>query len=220
VWRASAQWEALRRTDTRVLVGLLAAATPIGLAGYSLVSGNTIFLARNLSASVTAILLLLGAAFAAMPRRTGLAAGAVVLLTVGVGAVKTLDPDTRRPPLEQAARYIDAHARRGDPVIDFAFKPSSSFLSRRLQIYFDRPHPVHQAGYEDALAWRAAARGRRVFMVLTLEGFNDGIPRASGPGARFPLIGRSPLLRGSPPVVVLQFARASVEARRETGKLP
>jgi hypothetical protein len=196
----------VRVSRTALLVVLLALATPVGLAVYTLLPGPNLFSARNLNASLPAAVLLLAAIVTALPRLAAVAATAVTLAVFGMGAARTFDPDTQRPPLKDAAEYVDAHARPGEPVIDFALSPRSDILNRGLQPYFERPHPVYQAGVDDDRAWRVAADGRRVFMVLFQDESLRGIPRASGPGRRFPLVARSKLYPGTSQYIVLTYA--------------
>jgi hypothetical protein len=205
--RTPTQWKELAGSSSFALMALLAVATPIGLLGYSFVSGNDIYLARNLSASLPAAVLLVALLLTWSRGWVGIALSFSALSAVAVGTLKTLDSDTQRPAIKQAARYIDAHAKPGEPVVDVAYHPSSSPLGRRLQLYFERPHRVYQAGDDDQPAWRTAADGRRVFLVAERVGLFERIPRRLGPGRQFVLRDQSPTYPGQARVFVLVYER-------------
>jgi hypothetical protein len=99
-----------------------------------------------------------------------------------------LDDDNRRPPFEDAARFIDARAQPGDGVIDFFFNPRSSTSGRDLVVNLKGRYGLYRAGQDDDLAWeRADASGGRVFLVVPQIGPLRGVPRRVGPGGAFPL---------------------------------
>jgi mannosyltransferase len=166
------------------LLALIAVATPVAVFLYSAVSTN-ILVPRSFSASLPAAVLVIGWLVSSMRRQAALVGTTVLLAALAVGAVRTLDDDFRRPPFRDAARFIDARAGPGDPVIQFA--PPGTVLSRQLSIYFDSPHDVFSATFTDDRAWKRGAEGHRVFLVVPQVGLLRGIPRRSGPDKRFPL---------------------------------
>jgi len=99
------------------LLALIAIATPVGALLYSL-GPQSVFLPRNMIPSLPAAALLLGFALARAGRVSGLIAAAAVLIAVGIGAWKTLEPRYQRPPYRAAARYIEKHGRPGDAVLN------------------------------------------------------------------------------------------------------
>ncbi|MFN8175133.1 MAG: glycosyltransferase family 39 protein [Solirubrobacteraceae bacterium] len=173
---------ALRRvplSDGLALLILLAAVAPLGVLGYSWLEHN-IFLARNMMASLAAILLLLGWAIASLPRVAGLAAGAATLAAVLVGSVLMLQPSYQRAPYRAAAGWVGDRYRPGDSVLDYSFRPLSDPLARTVSIYLPGT-AFFEATIDEAGAWRRAARGGRVFIVLPQAGPFQGLPPSIGP---------------------------------------
>lgn len=199
------RWKPAKPPPGVGLLALLALASPVSLVLYSAL-GTDIWVARNLSASLPAVYLLVAALIASLGSLVRLAAACLVLLGLGVGAVKTLDEDNARPPLKQAAERIDRRASAGDPVIDILFQPNYPALKRGLQINFERRHRVYRGGVDDDAAWRKAARGSHVFMVVAQVGPLKGIPRRSGPSPGYPLQSAR-ILPGFMPVGVFEYAR-------------
>lgn len=149
------------------LLLLLAAATPVGLGLYALVTGDTLLSARNLAASVPAGAALLGVALTApRPAWAARACAAAVLFALAVGALRTRgeDADVRNSQNRHIAGVIDREARPGDAVLLVTPEAARSPLGRALAIYFARPHP-YATSAGPAKAWAAIRRGRRVFLV-------------------------------------------------------
>jgi hypothetical protein len=158
------------RPETALLIAC-ALAAPVGLLAGGVVSGHTVFLPRSLSPSLPAAVVLVGALVA--PRRA-LPAAAIVLAVLALAAVRTLDPDHRRPDSRAIAHWIDREARPGEPVILLSLGTPDQAASRFLQRYYERPHPEGFVGFGDAAVWRkAAADGRRVFVVTPLGDLLD-----------------------------------------------
>jgi hypothetical protein len=179
---------ALRLSSPVVLIGLLAVATPAGVALISVRPGMSFMLARNLSPSLVAIALLVAWLLVSLHRRAAIPAVAVVLAALTIGAVQTLDRDNRRPAYRDVAHFIDARARPGDPVIQHFFVDPGKALGRILAVNFDRPHPLFPTGMSEAPAWKRGRRGAHVFVVLELPGFfreSRHLPRLAGPGNSF-----------------------------------
>lgn len=175
---------ALRRvplSDGLALLILLAAVAPLGVLGYSWHEHN-IFLARNMMASLPAILLLLGWAIASLPRVAWVAAGAATLAAVLVGSVLMLQPSYQRAPYRAAAGWVGDRYRPGDSVLDYSFRPLSDPLARTASIYLPGT-AFFEATIDEAGAWRRAARGGRVFIVLPQAGPFQGLPPSIGPAA-------------------------------------
>jgi 4-amino-4-deoxy-L-arabinose transferase-like glycosyltransferase len=156
------------RSDLGLLV-VLALATTAGVLLYRL-SGTSLFLPRNLGASLPAGLAAIaaGLVWAAhrLPAPVGAAGLALVVAWFAVDAARAAGDGYRRPPYREAAQYIDAHGRDGDPVVELSanlgFDPR--LPDTTLGFYLRRPHPVT----EIASAPRAYARlrdGRTVWFV-------------------------------------------------------
>ena len=106
-----------RPPSERVLLVLLALATPVGLLVYSAV-GTGIFAPRNLTASIPAACLVAGWLLARLPARAALAAGGLAGLGLLIGVALSLAPSGRRPDMQGAAGLIDARASTRDAYIE------------------------------------------------------------------------------------------------------
>ena len=176
-----------RPRDGLVLVAAVALATPLGLLLYSLVA-KSIVLPRNMIASLPAMALVVGWALTALGRRAAPLAVALALGSLCVGTVAVVKDENRRPPFEDAARFIDARAQPDDAVIDFFYNPRSRTSGRELVVNLKGDYRLYRAGDDDDAAWRRAeADGGRVFLVVPQVGPLRGVPLRSGPGGRFPL---------------------------------
>jgi len=156
----------------RVLLVVLALATPVGLLAYSAV-GTGIFAPRNLTASIPAACLVAGWLLARLSARDALAAGGLAALGLLIGVALSLAPSGRRPDLKGAAGFIDARAAARDayaevPLI-FSAAPE---LAQGLRLNFERPHRVAgKLAIRDGRpllerrAWLEVAQGRRLFVV-------------------------------------------------------
>jgi len=145
-----------------LLLGLLAVALPLGLIAYR-IGGTNLYSARNLLPSLPAIMLLAGALFARLRGAAGLAVAALFAAGLGVGAVKTLGPDGRRPPWNLAARWVDSHAGPRDTVVQLDIVGILGLrraLFYDMIIFFERPHR-----WLAPLMTKEAARSRRVVVV-------------------------------------------------------
>ncbi len=174
----------------QALLILTAVATPCGLVAFSL-GGNNIFIPRNLSASLPAVLLLLGWLLTSLRGAVAVGLTAVALAVVAVAGGKALDqPSVRGTDTRRVAEFIDERARPGDPV--FQPKPFlggvGSPLARGLEAYLERPHRLEWRGVSDAEVWEAGWRGANVFFVTTpIFGYLPPLPRGVGPGKCFRL---------------------------------
>ena len=141
----------------RLLIALLAVATPVGLLLYSIVASD-LWLARGLYASVPAQALVLGALLGAIEATTGLVALAAVLITLAFGAVRSLSHSYRRPAFRAAAAYLDRVAAPNDPVIFYR-----SIVDAAIPVQFSRRHVVR---YASPTQWAGIPVGGRAFVVI------------------------------------------------------
>lgn len=180
--RASSARQAAPRDRRIVLVGLLAVSVPVGTALVSLVSTH-LFGVRNLAASWPFLALTAGALLTVSRARASLVASALAVLAFAIGAVRMLNPAHGRPDYRGAAEFVDAHARRGDVVIDNTgilspgpLTPLDTTLRGGSTLFragapVEREHPFNVfdpvAQAQDSIH-RAitAARGGSVFLVL------------------------------------------------------
>ncbi|MEO8689872.1 MAG: glycosyltransferase family 39 protein [Solirubrobacteraceae bacterium] len=165
-----------RLTADRVLLVVLALATPAGLLAYSAV-GTGIFAPRNLTASIPAACLLAGWLLARLPARAALAAGGLVAAGLLIGLVIGLGPSKQRPDLGAAAAIIDARAGADDSYAETQlFFSDAPELRQGLRLHFDRRHPAVGVTFRrepdnrlrpvaDRRAWLAVAAGKRLFVV-------------------------------------------------------
>jgi hypothetical protein len=160
-----------------VLMVVLALATPVGLAVYG-AFGEDLFGPRNLSASIPALAVVVGAVTTAVRPRVAAAAATLLLAGLALGVVEFFDPDRERPEYRQAVRYLEERAGPGDPIV----------ASDRdaLNAYFERRHTVYRTTLEDAPAWEQARRGGQLFYVgSAVLARYAGNRRVGGPGNLF-----------------------------------
>jgi mannosyltransferase len=166
-----------RPSEHAVLLAALVAATPLGLLVYDLLGGDDLYAPRNLSASLPALAVAVGAIVYAASRPIALTAGALLLTASAVGIARLLQDEYSRPALREVAHEIDARARPGDRVVDSPlFFVATSQLQRGLEIQFEERHPLYRldgvtrtargaVGVADPRAWRGLRRGQRVFVA-------------------------------------------------------
>lgn len=183
-----------RPSREAVLIGLLAAATPVGIAVLSARPDRSFMLPRNLIPSALPMALLAGAllvGLAAVGRRVAVAAVAVVLVVAAIGAARALEHTHRRSAYRDAAAFIDARGRPGDPVVQYFFFGDGGALGTVLSLNLREPHPVdHVVTSAEGVHWERARRAGRVFMVVPLVGVfkpTRHLGRTAGPGAEFVL---------------------------------
>lgn len=187
-WRA--RTTRLRLWSPILLMALLALATPVGVAIISLRPGMSFMLMRNLSPSLIAAALIVGWLLVSLRRRAAIPAVAAMLLVLAVGAVKAFDEENRRTPYRDLARFIEARARPGDPVIYHFYIDHRPPLRKALSVNFERPRPFFTTPPPgaDAPAWERGQRGAHVFVVNELPGIAESVEHAGprdGPGRRF-----------------------------------
>jgi 4-amino-4-deoxy-L-arabinose transferase-like glycosyltransferase len=152
------------------LVLILAVATVAGLLVYA-AAGSSLFLPRNLSASLPACALVLGLLFAwltqALPRAAVAVVAVVLVGLLAANALKSIGDDYRRAPYRQAAEYVDAAAAAGDPVVELplALALDTRLPPTTLDTYFTRPHAVYREGTAAASAWNQLSSGRPLWLV-------------------------------------------------------
>jgi hypothetical protein len=157
-----------------LLLAALVAAAPVGMLGFSLISDHNVFQGRYLSASFPALALLVAGLICSVRPRVAAVVAAVVLVGVAAGTAKILSSDLRAAEYRKPARYVDAHARPGDVVVQKMRKAGP--LSTALIVHFRRPHRVVTVtgvrevpgGYEGTVppdVWRRAAAGHEVFVI-------------------------------------------------------
>ncbi len=188
------------------LVAGLALATPVCILLYSLF-GADIYTPRHLLASLPALALLLGLLFAALPRVLMVAAVLMAFSALTLGLVRAFDSERSRPPLKEAARFIDVRADPGDPVLEYVFLAYRGLFSRHLQINFEQSHPFDQTGFvsgPDPGFWHLVARAPRLFVV---EPWTDPPLRNPLPEdiARRFGVASTKVWPGSVPVAVLEY---------------
>jgi 4-amino-4-deoxy-L-arabinose transferase-like glycosyltransferase len=157
------------------LIALLALATPIGLLLYA-AAGSSLYIPRNLAASVPAALVLIALlldrlAATVTPRLAAVGvAGLIAVFAIGTAEI-VFDADQRRPAYREAAHHVDEVAGRADAVVDTPLTPAGDKRFRRttLDLYFQRAHRLYPAGAEEAAAWRRLATGGQVFLVAPEE---------------------------------------------------
>lgn len=186
---------AVRRIPPRVvLVALLALATPLGEAIYS-VFGTNLLGARNLNASWPGLAVAIGGLITAAGIPLSIACGVLVLSGFAIAGAKTLDSDLARTDYEGAAQLIEDRWGPGDVVVDAATLTPVPLTG--LDVYLSQTHPEFRPGLpvsehpfmvgdpvppvgrviDRAIA---AARGRSIFLVTHVP--NDSLanqaPRA------------------------------------------
>ncbi len=167
------------------LIALLAVATPVGIAAYTLFVGGEIYYPRNLTPSLPALAVLVGVLVASLRPPM---IWAVAALVVGAGlitSVRSLDNRYQRPPYAQMVAFIDETARPGDTVISLFPDDDLSPLNLYSKRHYDQPAAE---GAAESTAWEPASRGHSVFLFLfDPPGGDRGAPPYGGPGGRYEL---------------------------------
>ena len=150
--------------DRAVLIGLLALAAPVGASLYSALSDD-LYVARNLISSLPYLALALGALLTALPRALAVPALGLAIAALAIGGFGTLETDTQRPAYDEAAAFVNAHARPGDVVLDL--NPFPGPPSNALDVHIDSGLRVFKMGYpgEEQRAVRAAGDDHRILYV-------------------------------------------------------
>ncbi|MEA2481052.1 MAG: mannosyltransferase [Thermoleophilaceae bacterium] len=199
-----------------ILLALVALATPAGLVLYSLLKTD-IFQPRYLLASLPAYALLIGALLVGPRGRLALATSAAALAAVAWGGISTaFDAGRRRPPYNDAAAFVEAHAKPGDAVADvplFLIKSTrNSVLDVNLpparKVFTAFPVRRPNGRYDpviDRAAWRAVAAGHALYVVTPHVQGRLAVP-APPRGQRVRLVRRT-LFDGFIEVGVFEYRR-------------
>ncbi len=175
---ATRQAPSARLQSPCTLILLLAAATPVGLLLYSVGGGADLYIPRNLSASIPALALVLGWALVSIDARVSKLAIALAVTGLGIGVAASLTREHRRPDARGVAQYLESESRATDEVVSLT-KPDNLLLP--IGIYLERPRDIFLASIEDHAAWRKAARGGRVQLVVPQSNTFRGLARFAGP---------------------------------------
>jgi mannosyltransferase len=168
------------------LLVVVALATPVALALLSLQADGGAFLARSLSPSLPAILVLVAAALTAPRRRLAIAVTATFLAVLGYGAVRVDLPGNRRPDYVAFARFIDERAKPGDPVLVFSLFDPKTASGDYMSVLFARPYPERRFRIQDAGVWRdPSLTAPQVFAVLPTGTPLPYLGQPPGPPGRY-----------------------------------
>jgi hypothetical protein len=186
-----------RRAGLVTPIALMAGATPIGVLLYSLI-GTDIWLPRNLSASLPATAVLLGAGVLALPRPATLIAGTLMGAVLLAGTLRSFEPAYNRGPFRTIAAYVDRTAGPQDPVTLMSLLGAGAVPAETR-----RPHLVLRT----VDRWQNGSAGATGIIVLDdtiARLFKITTPHPAG----FRLIARKHYA-GSVPTDVLTYARVS-----------
>ena len=152
-----------------LLVGLAALATPLGMALLAALTGFNLFSPRNLSASVPAAYVVIGALLAAVVAisrtRAAWLAATVALAAMAAGTVKMMDNAYQRPDFEAIAAFIDRSWKPGSEVVEItpndatSNRPLDPFLASGRRPAFGTPE-AYAGAFE-----QAARAGADVFVI-------------------------------------------------------
>ena len=115
---ARSAWQVLQRPEA-LLILVLALATPIGAALYSVVLPS-VFAPRTLLSSLPALCLVLGLLVTSAPRAVAAVGMALLLGGLALGAVRAIDRDPK-PPFREAADFIEERGAPRDPILEAIF---------------------------------------------------------------------------------------------------
>lgn len=185
------------------LLAVLALGMPLALIAYSAVSTD-VFIARSLFPTAPAVYAALAVGVAALPRPAALACAAIALAGLVAGAIAAAGPDGRRPQYEEAARFVEASTRPGDPVLDAEVFPE---LAPRdaLEIHLEPARRVTEIDEDPAGVRRALASAPRI-AVTGMPDVRGREAFAAPPAAGLELV-RSRVFRGSVDIRVAIYAR-------------
>jgi hypothetical protein len=205
----------LRRREV-VLIGVLAIATPVGAALYS-IPFPSVFVPRTLLSSLPALCLALGLLLTSTPRPFAALATALVLAGLGLGVARVVAWNPK-PPYGEAAAHIDARAGPDDPLLNLVldFGSIETELTPPFRVYREtcaepatRPGQIVTAelrcgvarlGFERALR----APGRRAFVLA-----HDSDPPPAVPELErgWRLVGSRTFENHFIPLLVSEYAR-------------
>ena len=149
-----------------VLIGALAIAGPVGCVLGS-ISGTNMYLPRNFSASLPAILIALSALSLAGPIVYRAASIGLLLVGFAIGTVRIVSDAWQRPASRLATAFVDSRAEPGELVIEATpfpvgvavESPDGTFVSS-LSIEYEQGHPrVDYSQLSDEVKQRLASGG-------------------------------------------------------------
>jgi hypothetical protein len=157
----------LRAEPRIVLVILLAVASPLGAALYSIPFAS-VYVPRTLLASLPAACLLVGLLIAAAPRRLGVPAAVLTIAALALGTAE-LYRETPKPPYREAAAWVDERRGPGDPVLQAGLIDYGS-----LDAHLDQPFMLYKQGCADP----TTEPGQILTSGITCTGGDEGFRRA------------------------------------------
>ena len=166
--RPALELRARLAADSGLLV-LLALATPAGLLLYA-ATGTSLWLPRNLGASVPflvlTVALVLGWASTRVPARAGAGALALLGLLYVALTVRSQAPEYRRPPFREASQWVARHAAPGAPVVEIplALTPDPRLPPTSIDLYLPAGHRAIRTG-SDFAVWRDLGEDDEVWLV-------------------------------------------------------
>lgn len=159
--------ERLRADRRLALVVLLAVASPVGAALYSIPFAS-VYVPRTLLASLPALCLLVGVVLATSPRRIAMPAGVLIAAALAIGTFEAID-ESPKPPYRQAAEWIGDRSGPGDPVLQVGLIDYGS-----LDAYLERPFELYKQGCE-----RPTTRPGQILTAgILCTGGEEGFARA------------------------------------------
>lgn len=162
-----------------LLLLALALATPGGVFAYAVVS-HDIFLSRYFSASLPAMLVLIGWLLLRPPALVRVVAVALASTGMLIGSAKSFEDRFRRPPLDEMARLIRSETQPGDTIVENAL-PKLAFYTAPLHAYLDGERSFSFDGTAASPVWR---RGRVAIATGDLS-ILPYTPARWGPGLCF-----------------------------------
>jgi 4-amino-4-deoxy-L-arabinose transferase-like glycosyltransferase len=175
----------------RALIALLAVAGPAGVAIVSLRPDQSFMLARNLSASFVAAMVLIGGLVMRLRRGPALVGAALLVAVAVIGTVHAEQSRYRRTPYRLVARWIDDRSPPRDPVILESFLSLQPPLDSVLSINLSHPRTVATTPGGASSAWAQGRRAGGVFVVVDLLGRFKAVtaaPPRAGPHHAFVLV--------------------------------
>ena len=178
------------RTDAGLMT-LLALSTLAGLLLYA-ASGTSLFLPRNLSASVpfavVALSLLVARATELLPRSVGAVVATGLVVLFALNTVRSQGDGYRRPPYREATERVQSQAAPGDPLVEVppALQRDARLPSTTLDLYLHPRHKVFLSGRDDPAAFAALRHGHDVFFVVASIFTPQGLARTQPHGASVP----------------------------------
>ena len=175
------------------LVLLLAATTPIVLLLNALVGDDLFVYPRNMSAALPFVGLGLGWLVTRPPVPVAAVAVALVAVSFGIGAAKTLEDRFHRPNSPAVAHALDDRLAPGESVVYYGPGFDPFIIGDLLRIYYDEHHPARGADPSPGSFSGALERARNGRNAVPVVEFKSG--RGAAGGARLGRAGAA-LVRG------------------------